>query len=132
MATGLATDLASSSSAGASDAVRREELDSFVRTVEQRLAGYSESIADPDPAPIADPEGSYVSNVDTGILHWTRAGPGWAAVLQVTRGCGWKFINRRFERTALIPAGISWKSVCDRCLPSLRLSLRGDDLSDLD
>ena len=86
----------------------------------------------PDPAPLLDPQGSYVSNCDTGTLHWTRAGPGWAAQLQTTRGCGWKFLNRRFERLSEVPPDFKWNLVCERCLPLLRASLRGDDLSDLD
>ena len=127
----MAADLAaSSSSAPSADTVGKAELEAFVTAVEQRLAGLE--AAAPEPGPILDPQGSYVSNCGTGTLHWTRAGPGWAAHLQTTRGCGWKFMNRRFERLSTVPLGTSWKSVCDRCLPLLRSELLGDDVSDMD
>lgn len=108
MATGIANDMArpGPSGAGASGSTLAE----FAARIERRLTALEESersiVARPEP--VAS-DGYYITNVDTGSLHWTRAAPGWAAHLQ-RANCGWHYFTLRFERSNMVPPQVHFKS----------------------
>ena len=116
MHSGIARDLGSADSPGLS------ALSDAISRLERRLLQLEETV----PAgPVPGEQGSYIVNVETRCLHYTRASPAWPAELQRTSGCGWIFLQHRFQREQLRPGGFSWRQVCSRCLPEYRAELRG-------
>ena len=44
------------------------------------------------------------------------------------KGCGWRYGGSQVRRERVIPAGVFYKLICDRCLPAVRKQHEGRQL----
>ena len=124
MATNIAADLGAGS--GPAQASAASEFATFASIIESRIA----ALETPDPVLLRPPtarghrgEGSFVTNSDTHVVHWSEVSKGGCHTAQKSL-CGWFYLARRYTRSDTLPVGTNWKKVCDRCLPDERSALK--------